>query len=356
MTDARIPNLPPVARLRNNGVPHAMEAPQLPDERVTETPRPALRDDPIWAEALDWLLKTRAAPTDEALQQALANWLGTSPEHARAYRKAERVWLLSGDLSFARPAPCPESPPIAPPRRINRWRRALVAGALAASITLLALPTWQGMTSDEATAVGEHRSLVLEDGSRVELDSDSAIDVHFSNGGRQVTLRRGQAFFQVKPDSQRPFQVRAGEVEVTVTGTAFDVSLAPRQVAVAVDHGSVQVSNGAAGEPLARLTAGDRLRVPEHGAPLLDRVPRDQIAAWRNWRLLVNDRPLSEVVDELRRYQPGLILLQDNALAERRITAALDLRSPQAALQAALAPLGGQVSNWSPLLLVIDRH
>lgn len=348
MTDSRPAPLSSTARLGNNAEPHAMDASLLSDD----APRTPLNNDPIWAEALDWLLKIRSTPEDEALQHALANWISTSPAHARAYRKAERVWLLSGGLEFA-PVTAPAAAPPTPIRR--RWRRSLVAGALAASITLLALPASWMLSPDEATRVGEHRSLVLEDGSRVELDSASAIDVHFSPTGREVTLRRGQAFFQVSHDSARPFRVLAGEVEVTVTGTAFDVSLAEHQVAIAVDHGSVQVSSGHASEPLARLGAGERLRIREEAGPLLDRLPPDQIAAWRKWRLLINDRPLSEVVDELRRYQPGLILLDDKTLAERRITAVLDLRSPQAALQAALAPLGGRVSSWSPWVLVIGN-
>lgn len=350
MTDARFANLSSAARLGNNAVPNALDVNLLSDDPAT---RSSLRDDPIWAEALDWLLKVRTAPDDEALQLALANWLSTSAAHARAYRKAERVWLLSGGLEFPRAT----SPAVLPPIPMKRrWRRSLAAGALAASITLLALPVGWMLSADEATDVGEHRSLVLEDGSRVELDSGSAIDVHFSPTGRDITLRRGQAFFQVSHDSARPFRVLAGEVEVTVTGTAFDVSLTPHQVAIAVDHGSVQVSNGRGAKPLALLGAGERLRVGDEAAPMRDRLPGDQIAAWRKWHLLVNDRPLSEVVEELRRYQPGLIVLNDKTLAERRITAVLDLRSPQAALQAALAPLGGQVSNWSPFVLVIGSN
>ncbi|MCY1276098.1 Protein FecR [compost metagenome] len=327
---------------------------QIPDPTLPPRPGTGLRGDPVWEQALDWLLRIQAQPHDRALHQALANWLAERDEHEQAWRKAEKVWHLSGQL----PAPTPANlTPATPTRPRRRWRRALASAAVAACVTLLTLPDWTGIAADHASPRGEHRTITLEDGSRIELDSGSAVDVRFSAGRREVTLLRGQAFFQVNRDPARPFDVRAGDVQVTVTGTAFDISLAPRQVAVAVQSGSVQVEDlRQSGQPAA-LSPGERIRFARDAvAAVRDRLPPDQIAAWRDWRLLVNDRPLAEVVDELRRYQLGLILLDDPRLAERRLTAALDLRAPRKALQVALDPLGGKLDSWGPFLLVISAR
>ncbi|MVV51801.1 DUF4880 domain-containing protein [Pseudomonas sp. PB120] len=311
----------------------------------------------MWETALDWLLRVQETPHDAALQHALNTWLEDSPDHLRAYRKAEKVWRLSGQL-MSSPAFDSRLPALAaPPNRRRRWlRRVIASSAVAACAVLLVLPDWQGITADYRSPTGEHQQVTLADGSVVELDSGSAIDVQFTPDKRRVTLLRGQAFFSVKSQPERAFEVTAEAITVTVTGTAFAVEVSPETIDVSVAHGSVKVADtrqrDAALEP---LKPGQGVRFLRQGQGLQRlQTPVEQIAAWRHWQLLVVDQPLSEVVARLRQYQPGLIVLNDDALGKRKITAALDLRSPRLALQAALAPLGGQVRALSPYVLMVS--
>jgi len=219
---------------------------------------------------------------------------------------------------------------------------------------LLAGPT---PPTAHTSPAGEHRQVLLSDGSRIELGSDSAIRVDFEPGTRAVTLLRGQAFFEVSHDASRPFTVQAADVKVRVIGTAFDVDLSRTAVVVAVQSGAVQVRDGRGELAVPALGPGDSLRLGlAQGPPQRGRLLPGQVAPWRQWQLLVNDRPLSEVVEALQDYYPGVLLLTDPALGERRITASLNLRSPVSALQLAIAPLGGHLRQWGPYLTLIRKE
>ena len=328
---------------------------------MTDTPPAARAKDPVWEAALDWLFRLQESPDDDDLQQALSAWLGESPEHQRAWRKAGKVWGLSGALMNSPDFECPLPPasviPLAAPPRRRHWlRRVGIGSAVAACALLASLLDWQGLGADYRSPAGEHRTITLADGSVVELDSGSAIDVQFSADKRQVTLLRGQAFFEVKSQPERPFEVAAEAVNVTVTGTAFAVELTPVSIDVSVARGSVNVADQRhPGTPLQPLKPGQGLRFLRQGqAAQALQIPVEQIAAWRHWQLLAIDQPLSEVVERLRQYQPGLIVLNDPALGQRKITAALDLRSPRKALEAAVAPLGARVEQTTPYLLRVS--
>lgn len=319
----------------------------MTDTSPTSHASGSLKDDPIWQAAMDWLLQCHATPDDVALQQAHARWLAADERHLKAWRKAEQVWRLSADLALPE-APVAQPLQRTPARRRSLSRRAMAAAALAACVLLL---VGRAPSADHSSPAGEHRQVRLSDGSHIELGSDSAIRVAFEPGVRAVTLLKGQAFFEVSPDAARPFTVQAEGVTVTVTGTAFEVELGRSAVAVAVQSGSVKVRDGRGELAMPALGAGDSLRVGlDHSAPHRARVLPGQIAAWRQWQLLVNDRPLAEVIEALRAYYPGVLLLRDRALGERRITASLNLRSPGSALQLAIAPLGGQLEQWGPYL------
>lgn len=326
---------------------------------MTDTPSSqpvsgSLKDDLVWQAAMDWLLQCRAAPDDLALQQAHGRWLAADERHAAAWRKAEKVWLLSGYLEppeIPVPRPLPAS---APPQGRRRWAgRALATLALAACVLLLVGPT---PPTDHASPLGEHLKISLSDGSHVELGSDSAIRVAFKPGTRGVTLLRGQAFFEVSHDASRPFTVQAADVKVRVIGTAFDVDLSRNAVVVAVQSGAVQVRDGRGELAVPALGPGESLRLGlDHSPPQRNRLPPDQVALWRQWQLVVNDRPLREVIEQLRDYYPGALLLADRALGERRVTASLNLRSPVSALQLAIAPLRGHLTHWGPYLTLIQE-
>ncbi|PRC10267.1 histidine kinase [Pseudomonas poae] len=230
-----------------------------------------------------------------------------------------------------------------------------MAAAIAACLVVALAPSlvlrWQ---ADYRTGFGETRDITLSDGSVVQLDSHSAIAVDIAGTHRDVRLLTGQAFFKVMPDKSKPFHVWTKTLQVTVTGTAFNVDSARDNPSVAVQQGSVNVDERQAGRHLASLVPGQRLTLRADRAELSTFSP-SQAAAWRQGQLIADDLPISEVLTQLRRYTPGIIVLRDAKLGAQRVTGVYDLRKPQAALQAVLQPHGAKVTAYSPWLLVLSR-
>lgn len=305
--------------------------------------------DPLTREAIDWLIRLDEAPDDAALRAAAEAWRRAAPERALAWTRAEKAWAWLGD-----PAPDPVASVRAPAGR--RWL-AGAAAAIAAALLMLWLPTMlTSFQADFATATAELRRVVLEDGSTVELGPQTALNVRFSESRRTVVLFAGEAFFDVTANQARPFEVKAGEMSVRVTGTAFDVRMLGDSLDVGVKRGSVEVSTGLlATSPAVRLDPGDRLTVDRRsGVASRGSVPPDDVGAWREHRMFVEKATVAEVVDVLRRYHSGWIVLADDSLARQQVAGSYDLRDPDQALRILVGPFGGHVREVTPLLRIVS--
>lgn len=154
----------------------------------------------------------------------------------------------------------------------------------------------------------EQRRYTLPDGSDLQLDALSRVELRFHAARRSAHLAQGAAFFAVARDEARPFSVQADDVRVTVLGTRFGVELLPgdgtgqalRAVLVQVESGSVRVDPGAGAAPQL-LGAGQALRVLPGG-----RSERESLgataASWRNGELAFVATPLGEALARLARY------------------------------------------------------
>lgn len=311
--------------------------------------------DALRSEAVDWLVRIKAAPGDTSVRTGLETWLASSEAHRRAYRSVERVWTLSGGLPAAIPS---VSGNVVELPRVRRTRRVwgLAAALVAACVALWFFPSLKlHFQADHLTGVAELRELTLEDGSVVHLDAASAIAVRYDKARREVELLAGQAFFKVVSARDRPFVVKAGNVAVTVKGTAFDVGSSRDGVSVAVQSGIVEVLvSGGERNVLSTLRRGERLVVDRQGEFARSEVSPDDVASWREHRLVVDGATLGEVVDELGRHHRGVILVSDRALAERRITGVFDLRRPLEALQTVARTQHGSVLEISPYLTIVS--
>lgn len=319
--------------------------------------------DPLTKEAIDWLMRLAEAPNDAALRAAADAWREAGPDHALAWTKAERAWRWLGD---PRPDPVGSSHklastsagrPLLKRRSTGRRWTAGIVGAIAAALLLLYVPSvLTSLRADFATTTAELRQVALEDGTIVELAPQSALDVRFTADRRSVVLLSGEAFFEVAANPDRPFEVRAGELSVLVTGTAFDVRLQKETLAVAVQRGSVQAQSSfpASSSPV-RLGVGDQLVVDRRtGAAQRIRVPAGEVGAWRDYRMFVERATVAEIVDVLRRYHPGWIVLADRDLGRQQVAGLYDLRDPDQALRILVEPFGGRVRAVTPLLRVIS--
>ncbi|MBD9630928.1 FecR family protein [Pseudomonas sp. PDM19] len=291
--------------------------------------------------AAKWFSHQRSGACDACERQAFADWLAEDPAHASAYREIEQLW---SDLDQLR------RPAIAPRRGSSLPWRWLAAASVFCAALLLANDFSGGRLADpqrvQSTAPGEQREVTLVDGTRVFLAADSTLRVDYSEGWRDVRLLRGEAYFEVTHDADRPFRVTAGESRVRVLGTGFDVHREGDGLTVAVRHGKVALQAQLAAPGEQTLTAGDRARLSSGaGEAQVDRVPIAAIAAWRDGMLAFRNQPLGVLVDELSQYRAAPIRLGDQRLADKPISGNVRLARPDDFLAALPALLDVRVQR-----------
>lgn len=262
----------------------------------------------LWAARLDGSVLSASDRAD------LDAWLAGKPSH--------RVLLssycqLSADLEQRLPlitdireqtAEIPQSQ--AGARLLLRPRWSKMAGAtLAAAAAVALLLFWTGRPPVQSgkftTSIAQRNDLFLADGTRVELNAQTALAVHLTPAGRRVRLSAGQAFFTVTKDPARPFIVETTAGSVRVTGTQFDVRAEPGSgLDVTVAEGAVQVRTKHPGDAPVLLDAGERLSdgAGRVAVRRLSAGELDDALAWRRGQAVFRGVPLQEALARFARY------------------------------------------------------
>ncbi|MFJ4347145.1 FecR family protein [Pseudomonas sp. NPDC089401] len=287
-------------------------------------------------QAAAWFVRVQDAPGDAALHKQLRDWLGADPRHRAEYDALATVWRAASQIPRQRLEALCEPEPV---RQLPRRR--LLHHALAASVAVLALGlAWGGWHYRQLnhqdtllTAFGERRQVDLPDGSHLELNGATQLQVDFSAGRRHIQLQAGEAMFIVAHDSSRPFVVDTAQGSVTVTGTRFDVRLDPAATRVAVEQGSVRVQGRDAS--LAQLSAGQGSFIDAHGkvaAPFA--VDAGALTAWRQGKLVFDNATLAEVVAEVSRYRAQPLRVAPGKVAQLRLSSTFSTDDTDALLRA----------------------
>ncbi len=301
------------------------------------------------SQALDWLIRLDDA--DAATHAEFQAWLQASADNAQAYQRASQMW---GSPLLGVAATGLEQVNQQRQRRRRRIAQRAMASAAALLLSIAVvlqsdLP--QRLQADHVTAVGQRQHLQLADGSRVLLNTDTALASHMDAQRRSARLLYGEAYFDVSQDRNRPFEVDAGPVLVQVRGTAFAVRYLDDEAEVSVEHGEVDLRSPNHGSMV--LGAGDRVRVGPEG--FSQRLPAQPISslAWVRGRLEFENCPLHEVLTELRRYYPGWIVSADEQLANRNVTGNYRLDDPVGAMRS-LARITSSQLHELPRVLILD--
>jgi transmembrane sensor len=304
---------------------------------------PGSETDALEATAAAWLAR-RDNGMNEAETAAFIRWLQQDARHAEVFAELDAAWRGFDRLRVARPAGQAKPDPALLAPRPRRHRAFWVAATLtsAAAVLFLSLawprvPAPAGLRQDVVTAVGVLQRTVLPDGSVVQVNTDSAVEVQYTATERRVRLVRGEAHFTVAKNPDRPFIVSAGQVAVRAVGTAFNVRLRSSAIEVLVTEGKVQVNDSVQGGSLLMpqpgtetplLVAGERATIPTlavtgRAAAAVQAVAPVEVArhlAWQERRLEFYDVPLREVVAEFNRYNTHQVVIGDSRLLERRFT------------------------------------
>jgi len=270
------------------------------------------------AEAGVWIARIHGDSRDSAQEAGLRRWLHEDPINARAFELATEVWVDAENLrrvvSWA-PQPAP-----AKAAKTQPWRLTLAAGLTAALVLAFVLfQPGPGVSTD----LGEQRALTLEDGTRVFLNTDTQIVVHYDDTLRRVELKSGEALFNVAKNPQRPFVVTAGDREVKALGTSFVVRKDERQIAVTLVEGEVSIRPLAPQAPVYEtftLTPGQRMTFAVGAPPRLDTPPLEASTAWRRGQVVLDDTPLSTAAMEMNRYSATKLVIAEPEIQQVRVS------------------------------------
>lgn len=295
----------------------------------------ASNDASIQERAAQWLLqKDRGElPSDDRRQ--FEAWLAADSRHRQAFLALQRAWSCADGLKAWRPADGSVEPRIllkmARPR-VAVSRRWAVAAAVSAVAILMASVTWltinAGSTTDFRTEVGEYRRLVLDDGSLLQLNTDTEVKVKLESDLRSIRMLKGEAHFDVAPNKQRPFRVTAGRTLVTAVGTAFTIRMRDDdEVEVLVTEGSVTLTpivdspRTPHHPPLRPIAAGEIADAKPGSVAVRAVAPAEvkQRLSWQVGELILDGMRLDQVVAEFNRYSQRQLVLGDPSLASLRV-------------------------------------
>ncbi|HEY0956266.1 MAG TPA: FecR domain-containing protein [Roseateles sp.] len=313
----------------------------------------------ILAEAAVWVARLHGPDRSRDMERECLAWQAQSEAHRQAFERCTDTWLEAAGLTRAQV----QAAIGGPRRRASSWGntgRMALAVAVLSIVVIATLILWPGQTY--STGVGEQRLIILTDGSRMTLNTSTEVRVWLTDSQRNVTVKYGEALFEVAKEAGRPFVVVVADAQVVATGTAFLVrSTPPAQSAsdafgVTLIEGQVIVQRAAAtvqstlNAPVV-MAPGERLSVNRLAgssgqAPKRARVDRpqlDQLLAWQRGFAVLDDTTLNDAVADMNRYSKVSITLRDpQALGALRVSGTFRTGDNEAFAQA-VARLHGLV-------------
>ncbi|MEO1245934.1 MAG: FecR domain-containing protein [Pseudomonadota bacterium] len=297
----------------------------------------------VTIEAKRWVVKLDELTPIE--HKRLERWLKESAEHREAFATAKHEWQSLEFLQQLRKEPVTKGDPWVAKRRIRRKRNRRYALPLAMAATAAAMALtigWSlwpgtGYQAEYYTAVGEQQEISLPDGSSILLNTSTSLNIQYSGEQRNVFLDAGEAHFDVAHDSARPFVVITSVGVVRAVGTAFTVHVHDEKAEVTVTDGRVQIAKA----PENLIAAVPTAELPDSGAGAVQTLAKgynatisetiEEVAAvdtevlerklsWQYGMLEFVNTPLGEVIDEVGRYTPKTLVIEDPELANYPVT------------------------------------
>ncbi|MCA0899335.1 FecR family protein [Microbulbifer agarilyticus] len=331
-------------------------------------------------QACAWIARLRSDSISDADRRAFASWMSDDSANRQAFDEMAELW---GDLGAFSHMPLnelyPESVPTNQSAAANtqssrtsasastsgwnlpQWL--LGGGAVAACLTvaLWVGNQWlqQAPASQQvyATAVGETRTVSLADGSQVQLNTNSELVVTFSRDERRTQLLRGEAYFDVARQTARPFTVAAGEANIRVLGTQFNVERNRSNTRVSVTGGVVAVSESRTASGLqpetVKLTRNQKVSVSGSGLSDVSRTSANEALDWTRGQLVFDRTPLNEALEELNRYLDVPAAAAAN-VGDRTLSGTFELADPESTLSAIATALDLDQDQSNPNLTLLS--
>ena len=309
-------------------------------------------DHQILSDAADWFALLRSGQACESDKLRWQQWLRQHPDHLRGWQMVEHIEQQFSTASANHPAHTEATLKQARHNRIQR--RSVITGlALAIGTGGLGWMSWRhsplptlvaGWNAQYRTGTGEIRTLELADGSRLWLNTNSAINTVLDGPQRHIQVIQGEVLIETGKADPRPLMVFTPQGQLQPLGTRFTVRRETDTTFLAVYDGAVEITNQARQKSVLHPQQQTRF-----SANALQPIhPADPAReTWHKGILVADDIRLGDLVDELGRYQHGYINLSP-AVADLRVFGGFPLTDPQQALDMLASALPIRVTRPLP--------
>ncbi|CQD41333.1 FecR family protein [Yersinia mollaretii] len=300
----------------------------------------------IQQDAAQWLLDfseaTPGTPEHSKLLDAWYEWCQQNEQHEKIYQQMSGLWHSTRHEPLRR----------RPALRVSVWLALMVSGLL---LSQLPYHYW---LADQRTVIGEIKHIALDDGSEIILNSNSAVNIHYSSGQRLIVLQRGEVYAIVAKDpAKRPFVVSSRDAQARALGTRYTVEQQPEETKVSVVESTVEVRANGNLQAKVTLAAGQQVSLNQH--QFIGPVSHNRNAdSWVQDQLIFEDAPLEQVIEQLSRYRPGLMYFDPrsrSALSELRFTGVLPATDSDQALSLLRQSLPLRVATPLPGLVWLSK-
>jgi len=310
--------------------------------------------------AAGWLTVLMADEVTAAEREAWQRWRDADPEHERAWQHIEAVTgrfrMLHPEAAYHSLSPYPDTGEACSPRRRKVLGMLAFSGVAGLSLLIAARPSFLPyVMADFRTATGEQRTVKLADGSRILLNTASAINVHFDARRRTVQLLAGEVMIEtghgagkVEP---RPFVVATQAGEIRALGTRFAVRQNGSGISVTVLDSAVEIRPADHALLRRKVMAGESITFTRSGLGQT-RAPDEASSAWIHGQIVAEDMPLARFVAELSRYRSGWVQCTPQ-VADLRVSGVFPLADTDHVLAALPRVLPVSVQWRSPFWVVV---
>jgi len=290
-------------------------------------------EDPLMRAAIAWVVRLRSGEATRDDLQALQAWRKQSSEHEEAFRQAALLWRDLKQAADHLEQQRSSRIGALNPARWSMSRRMFVGGAVAASVSAYLVydppmdlwPSLRELSADYRTRKGERQDIALVGGVTATLNTLTSVSVLSSRADDpRIELVGGQAAITVRRRaSENPLIVQSLGARVVATQASFDMRCIDGRLSVTCTDGRVDVEYQ---QGLVQLDAGKRVDFSRAtGLGLASPVDANTATAWQHGLLIVQDRPLATVVEEVNRYRPGRIIITDATLGRRLMSGTFHL-------------------------------